>query len=324
MTFSQNRICTEDLLDHSFLISLFREMLLIRKFEEKVAELVKSDEIRCPCHLYIGQEAIAVGVCSTLTRQDLVFSTHRSHGHYIAKSHDINHLMAELFGKATGCSRGRGGSMHLSNPSMGLPGSSAIVGGTISLAVGSALSHKNKKRENLSVAFFGDGATNEGIFYESLNFASLHKLPIIFVCENNLYSTHLPVEECLANPLIYKTAEIFNIPSIRINGNDVQEIVQATLVAATRALAGEGPSFIECMTYRWCGHVGPNQDFEKGLRSIEEFEIWKAKCPINTFKTHLINENHITEDEIFFISHAINNQINDCLMYAKNSQYPEN
>ena len=198
---------------------MYMTMLKIRKFEEKVAELVSEKEIITPCHLYIGQEAVAAGVCAVLREDDYVFSTHRSHGHYIAKGGGIKALMAELYCRTTGCSKGRGGSMHVASPDVGLPGSSAIVAGTIPLSIGVGLALSMQKTERVSVAFFGDGAVNEGVFYESLNFAALKKLPVIFICENNLYSTHLPISACLANTDIYKKAEAFNMPGVRVDGN---------------------------------------------------------------------------------------------------------
>ena len=182
--------------------AMYLTMTRIRRLEEKIAELVSHNEIICPCHLYIGEEAVATGVCAALTKEDWVFSTHRSHGHYIAKGGSMKMLMAELYGKITGCSKGKGGSMHLSSGDVGLPGSSAIVAGTIPLAVGVALAFSIQKKNNVSVAFFGDGAVCEGVFYEALNFASLRKLPVVFVCENNLYFTHLPISACLADTRI--------------------------------------------------------------------------------------------------------------------------
>lgn len=179
--------------------SLYTSMLKLRRFEEKVSDLLCGDpEIICPVHLYLGEEAIAVGVCANLQRDDYVFSTHRSHGHYLAKGGDMKALMAELYGKATGCSKGRGGSMHLASPEIGLPGSTAIVAGSIPLAVGVALAFSIQGRDAVSVSFFGDGAVDEGVWHESLNFASLRKLPVVFVCENNLYSTHMPISACLS------------------------------------------------------------------------------------------------------------------------------
>ena len=250
-------------LSHEKLVWMYKTMLKIRRAEESIAKRVINKEIICPCHLYIGEEAVATGVCSGLEKDDYVFSTHRSHGHYIAKGGDLNEMMAEIYGKVTGCSSGRGGSMHIASPEMGLPGSSAIVAGTISLAVGAALAFSMQNKGAVSVAFFGDGAVDEGVFYESLNIASLYKLPVIFVCENNLCSTHLPISACLADTNIYKKAKVFDIPGIKVDGNNVLEVYNAAKKAIENARCGKGPSLIECMTYRWRGHVGPNDDLDK-------------------------------------------------------------
>jgi TPP-dependent pyruvate/acetoin dehydrogenase alpha subunit len=299
-------------------------MLRIRKFEERVAELVYPlKEIFCPCHLYIGQEAVATGVCSTLRKEDWVFSTHRSHGHYIAKGGDIKALMAELYGKDTGCSRGRGGSMHLASPERGLPGSSAIVAGTIPLAVGAALSFSMRRKDSVSVAFFGDGAAGEGVFYESLNFASLKKLPVIFVCENNLYSTHLPISACLAEVHVFEKAAAFNMPGIQVDGNNVVEVFQAANEAVARARLSKGPTLIECMTYRWRGHVGPNDDIDKGLRSKEELDYWMNRCPIQVFEEFLLANSIISESERIEILMSINKEVEDSVVFAKESPYPD-
>ena len=302
---------------------MYVTMVRIRKFEERVAELVSKDEIICPCHLYIGEEAVATGVCSALRKDDYVFSTHRSHGHYIAKSGDIKALMAELYGKATGCSKGRGGSMHLASPDKGLPGSSAIVAGTIPLAVGAALAFTMQKKDSVSVAFFGDGATNEGTFYESLNFASLKKLPVIFVCENNLYSTHMPISACIANTDIYKMAEAFNMTSVRVDGNDVLTIFKTAKKAIEDARSGKGPALIECMTYRWRGHVGPNFDVDKGLRTKEELDYWMNRCPIKALEGLLPKSDFISESERNQIYESIENEVEEALVFAKESPYPD-
>jgi TPP-dependent pyruvate/acetoin dehydrogenase alpha subunit len=304
--------------------AMYVTMLRIRKFEEKVAELVYPlMEIICPCHLYIGQEAVATGVCSALRKEDWVFSTHRSHGHYIAKGGDIKALMAELYGRETGCSRGRGGSMHVASPDLGLPGSSAIVAGTIPLAVGAALSFSMQSSDSVSVAFFGDGAAGEGVFYESLNFASLKKLPVIFVCENNLYSTHLPIAACLAEVNIFEKAAAFNMPGIRIDGNSVVEVFHAANRAVTRARLGKGPTLIECMTYRWRGHVGPSDDLDKGLRSKEELDYWMNRCPIGAFEEFLLAHRIISESEKIEIVETIGGEIEDSVAFAKKSPYPD-
>jgi pyruvate dehydrogenase E1 component alpha subunit len=302
---------------------MYEAMLMIRKFEERVAERVSQKEIICPCHLYIGEEAVATGVCSALRKDDYVFSTHRSHGHYIAKGGDIKALMAELYCRATGCSKGRGGSMHLASPDMGLPGSSAIVAGTIPLAVGAALAFSLQKRDNVSVAFFGDGAANEGTFYESLNFASLKKLPVIFVCENNFYSTHMPVSACLADTDIHKKAEAFKMPGVRVDGNNVAEVFKVAKRAVEDARCGKGPALIECMTYRWRGHVGPSFDLDQGLRSKEELDYWMNRCPIKVLEEFLLEHDFISEVEKNNICESIEEEIEEAVVFAKESPYPD-
>jgi TPP-dependent pyruvate/acetoin dehydrogenase alpha subunit len=304
--------------------AMYVTMVKIRKFEEKVAELVTPPkEIICPCHLYIGEEAVATGVCSALRKDDYVFSTHRSHGHYIAKGGDIRALMAEFYGKATGCSKGRGGSMHVASSDMGLPGSSAIVAGTIPIAVGVALAFSMQKRDTVSVVFFGDGGANEGVFYESLNFAALKKLPVVFVCENNLYSTHMPISACLADTNIYKKAEVFRMPGIRVDGNNVVEVFRVTKRAVELARQGRGPTLIECMTYRWRGHVGSYDDLDKGLRSKEELDYWMNRCPIRAFEGFLLNYAVISESEKIQIYENIEKEIEAAVAFAKESPYPD-
>ena len=302
---------------------MYETMQRIRKFEERVAELVSKKEIICPCHLYIGEEAVATGVCSSLRKDDYVFSTHRSHGHYLAKGGDIKALMAELYCRATGCSKGRGGSMHLASPDVGLPGSSAIVAGTIPLAVGVALAFSLQKRDSVSVAFFGDGAANEGTFYESLNFAALKKLPVIFVCENNFYSTHMHISACLADTDIYKKAEAFKIPSIRVDGNNIIEVFNVAKKAIEDARSGKGPTLIECMTYRWRGHVGPSYDLNKGLRSKEELDYWMNRCPIKALEEFLLKYDFVSESEKSNIYESIEEEIEEALVFAKESPYPD-
>jgi pyruvate dehydrogenase E1 component alpha subunit len=273
--------------------------------------------------LYTGQEAVATGVCSALRKDDYVFSTHRSHGHYIAKGGDLKALMAELYGRVTGCSKGRGGSMHLASPDVGLPGSSAIVAGTIPLAVGVALAFSIQKKNGVSVAFFGDGAAGEGAFYESLNFASLKKLPVIFVCENNLYSTHMPISTCLANTDIYKMAEVFNMSSVRVDGNNVIDVFKVANKAIEDARCGKGPTLIECKTYRWRGHVGPNFDIDKGLRSEEELEYWLNRCPIKMLEEFLLKHSIISKSEKLRLYATIEKEIEESVVFAKESPYPD-
>lgn len=304
--------------------SLYTTMLRLRRFEEKVAELLCAQpEIICPVHLYLGEEAIAVGVCANLRRDDYVFSTHRSHGHYLAKGGNMKTLIAELYGKATGCSKGRGGSMHLASPDIGLPGSLAIVAGSIPIAAGAALAFSIQGREAVSVSFFGDGAVDEGVWYESLNFASLKKLPVVFVCENNLYSTHMPISACLADTNIYKKAEAFNMPGIRIDGNNIIEVFKTAKKAIQDARNGNGPTLIECMTYRWRGHVGPSDDLDKGLRSKEELDSWMNRCPIKALEEFLLEHNILSEPEKIQICGGIDKEIEEAVTFAKESPFPD-
>lgn len=297
---------------------MYTTMLLIRRFEERVGELVAKGEIVTPCHLYIGEEAVAAGACLALKKTDYIFGNHRSHGHYIAKGGDIKELMAEIFCRATGCSRGKGGSMHIVAPEVGLLGTPPIVAASIPIAVGAALSASIKKEKRVSVSFFGDGATNEGVFYESLNFASLKKLPVIFICENNFYSTHMPISKTLADTNIAKKAEGFNMPGIRIDGNDVIKVYQTATEAVKRARAGKGPTLIECRTYRWRGHVGPGDDLGKGLRSKKELDSWMEKCPIKRLERIL----KISTSQKERISERVEKEIQESVIFAKNSPYP--
>ena len=303
--------------------SRYITMLRIRKFEERVAELLVDQEIKCPTHLYTGEEAVATGVCANLRKEDYVFSTHRSHGHYIAKGGDIKALMAELYGKATGCSRGKGGSMHLASPEKGLPGSCAIVAGAIPLALGAALAFSMQRKDTVSVTFFGDGAVNEGLWYECLNFAALKKLPVVFICENNLYSTHMPISAGLADTNIYQRAEAFSLPGVRVDGNNVIKVYEAAKKAVEGARRGKGPTLIECMTYRWRGHVGPNYDLEKGLRSKEELDYWMDRCPIKTLEGFLANNHTISESKKIQIHKSIDKEIEEAILFARESPYPD-
>jgi pyruvate dehydrogenase E1 component alpha subunit len=294
-------------------------MLLIRRFEEVVGEYVSNGEIKTPCHLYIGEEAVATGVCFALKRKDFIFGTHRSHGHYIAKGGDIKKLMAEIFCKRTGCSKGKGGSMHVVAPEVGFLGTPPIVAASIPIAVGTALSSVLRKNNRVSVSFFGDGATNEGVFYESLNFASLRKLPVIFICENNFYSTHMPIVKTLADTNIAKKAKVFNMPGIQVDGNDVILVYQTAKKAVENARRGKGPTLIEYQTYRWRGHVGPQDDLDKGLRSKEELDFWMARCPIKRLEKVL----KITQLEKEKISKKIEKDIEKAVEFSKKSPYPK-
>lgn len=262
------------------LARMYETMVRIRVAEERIADLVESGEIGCPCHLYIGQEAIATGVCDALAADDYVWGGHRSHGHYLAKGGSLDAMMAEIFGKVTGCAEGRGGSMHLFAPEVGILGTVPLVAATIPLAIGAALAAKLRRDGRVSVAFFGDGATEEGHFHESVNIAAVYKLPAIFVCENNFYASHMGLLERRAEDNIVKTAAAHGIAGDSVDGNDIAAVVDVAEAAVARARAGEGPTLIEARTYRWRGHVGPSYDMDVGVQRKDELSLWKPKDPI--------------------------------------------
>lgn len=309
-----------------FLENLYKTMLKIRLCEESLVVPITKGEVKCPCHLCSGQEAIAVGVCANLDKDDYVFGTHRSHGHYIAKGGEMSELIAEIYGKETGCSHGRGGSMHLIDIEKGVMGAAPIVAGTIALAVGAALACKIKKENRVAVSFFGDGATGEGVLYEALNFASLKKLPILFACENNYYSTHMPIGECRPSDNIYKIGIPFCLASWRVDGNDVLKVYDATRKAVEICKKGDGPVFIEFMTYRLRGHVGPDDNIQgthTDIRPIEEIERWNKKDPILRFKKFLVKNKVFSKDDLQSIQKELETEIDNAYVFAKNSPYPE-
>lgn len=310
----------------SFLESLYKTMLTIHLCEESFIEPILSGAIKCPVHLYTGEEAIATGVCANLTIRDHIFGNHRSHGHYIAKGGGVKEMVAEIYGKKTGCAKGRGGSMHLCAPRVGMMGAAPIVAGTISLAVGSALASKIRKDRSVTVSFFGDGATGEGVLYEALNFASLKKLPIIFACENNLYSTHLPIAECRVSNNIYEIGLPFRIPSFRVDGNNILEVYEAAKKAIEFSRSGKGPVFIEFMTYRLRGHVGPDDNIQGArtdIRPKEEIEKWRKKDPVKSFQKYLIKNKISTEQNLKKIKIQIENEVKNAHIFARKSQYPK-
>ncbi len=302
--------------------SLLRMMLLIRAVEERIGELVSAGEIKTPCHLSIGQEAIAAGVCAALGRQDTVWGGHRSHGHYLAKGGDLNAMMAEIFGKATGCSKGRGGSMHLIAPAQGLYGTVPLVGATVPLAVGAGLASKLRHEPHVAVAFFGDGATEEGHFHESLNLAALYRLPVLFVCENNFYSTHMALSERRLKDNIVQAAEPSGMPGLRLDGNDVLAVFDGAVQAVTRARAGEGPSLLECRTYRWRGHVGPAWDIAVGEHRRRELDEWLPKDPIMRLKRRLVDEG-VSAQKLDAMAPVIRDEVEAAVAFARLSPSPD-
>ena len=278
-------------------------MLRIRKIEEKIDELNETGRIKCPTHLYIGQEAVAVGVGHNLLQKDYVFSTYRGHGHYLAKGGSLKKMMAEILGSEEGCCMGRGGSMHIVDPNVNFMGTSALVGGCLPMAVGTAWASQMKNKKRVTVVFFGDGAVEEGIFHESMNFASLKKLPVIFVCENNFYAVNSPIEA--RQPLgadIYKRAEGYGMKGYLVDGNNVLDVNKCAKEAISEARSGNGPSLLEARTFRWCVHV---QHYNETLKRKEELVRWQKRCPITNLRVFPL--------EIEKMSQKINLEIEESL-----------
>ncbi len=266
----------------------YRELYRIRRVEEEVARIYPTDKIKSPVHLSIGQEAVSVGVCQALRPSDIVFGTYRSHALYLAKGGDLKAMIAELYGKATGCAKGKGGSMHLIDVAAGVMGTSAVVGTSIPHAVGYAYAVKLRKQDKVVVDFFGDGAVDEGVWHESMNFAALKHLPVIFICENNQYAIHAHQRTHHSVENIVEKARTYGMPAERIEGNDTLLIYERVKRAVETLRAGEqGPTFFECMTYRWMEHVGPNQDYHIGYRSKAEAAPWIEQDQVKLLREKL-------------------------------------
>ena len=263
-------------------------MALIRRAEERIAEMVESGEVRCPCHLYIGQEAIAAGVCAALRAEDTVWGGHRSHGHYLAKGGSLTGLFGEVLLKSTGCAGGRGGSMHLAATEVGIFGTVPIVAGTVPLAAGAAFAYKMRGEDTVAVAFFGDGALEEGHVHESMNLAALYHLPLVLICENNLYASHMHWSERRVADNLHRAGEFHSVPGERADGNDVGEVYRAARRAIERARKGEGPTLMECRTFRWRGHVGASFDLDVGVERQGELAEWLLRDPLKRLTDQLI------------------------------------
>ncbi len=296
---------------------LYATMLRMRMVEETIARVYPEREIRSPTHLYIGQEAVAAGVCANLTRDDVVAANYRSHGWYLAKGGDLRAMMAELYGRATGCSGGWGGSMHLIDPAAGVLGTSAIVCGGIPHAVGTALADQMNGRTSVSVAAFGDGAVEEGGFHESMNFASLKKLPVIFVCENNLWAAFSPIADRQPHFEIHRRAEGYGVPAALVDGNDAVAVQAAAAEAVARARSGGGPTFLEFRTYRWLEHCGPNDDTLAGLREADELATWRARCPVERLRGAMSAADEARLRE------TITAEIEDAIARARRAPWPQ-
>ena len=295
--------------------SLYRAMLRIRRVEEAIAERYAAQEMRCPVHLSIGQEAVAVGVCAALTRQDGVFSGHRAHAHYLAKGANLKAMLAEIYGKAEGCCKGVGGSMHMIDLAAGFLGAVPIVGATVPLAVGAAWAARLRGEDKVIVAFFGDGTFEEGAIFESINFAVLHRLPVLFVCENNLYACYTRLSTRQADRSIHGVAAACGCKTMLVDGNDALAVFDAASRAVADLRAGSHPVFLECSTYRLREHCGPNMDDDLGYRPAAEVAEWKAACPVSRLAT-MLTVMPEGQDMMLNAEREIAEEINEAFIYA--------
>ena len=308
-------------LDTDRLLHLYREMLLIRRCEEQLAKAHQNGLIPGACHTYVGEEAIAVGICAHLTHDDTTLSTHRGHGHALAKGVTPRQLMAELFGRVTGCSGGRGGSMHLFSPEVGLLGTSGIVGPSILMAAGAGYTYKLLGQPHVSVAYFGDGGSNNGAFHEGINMAAIWDLPVLFVCENNLYATEVPFSAVSRPADVASRGAAYGIPGIAVDGNDVGAVYEAAGEAVRRARAGEGPTLLECRTYRTRAHSEGMRD--AGYRTPDEVATWRDRCPIKTLRERMLASGRADSETFDRIEAEIAAIVADAHDFALNSPYPE-
>ncbi len=307
-------------IDKKTAVELFRTMVKIRRFDETVIQLYADGEIPGFMHLYIGEEAVAAGVCAALNKSDYITSTHRGHGHCIAKGGRLDYMMAELFGRKTGYCKGKGGSMHIADLDIGILGANGIVSGGIPTAVGAAVGIQYQDDDRVAVSFFGDGATNVGQFHEACNLASIWELPVIFVCENNLFAQTTPRTEHQKIKDVAARASAYDMPAVTVDGNDVIEVYQAAKEAVKRARDGGGPTFIECKTYRWRGHwEGDPQPY----RTQDEVKEWKLKCPITRFRRYLIENKVMLKQDLESIDKIIEDELQKAVEFARISPFPE-
>ena len=308
-------------LPSEILIKMYRAMLRIRRFEEQIWEVYTGGLMHGLAHLYIGEEAVAVGVCAALRDDDFITSTHRGHGHCVAKGGNLEAMMAEVMGRVTGHCRGKGGSMHIADMSVGILGANGIVGGGFGIATGAALSAQKRGTDQVAVCFFGDGASNQGIFFEVMNFAAIWKLPVIYVCENNHYGEYTPTGNVTAGKSIADRSLPFGIPSTTVDGSDAIAVYEATAKAVERARKGDGATLIECDTYRYRGHhVG---DPGEGYRTKEEIESWMAKDPIQQLRTKILDDNIASGAELDAEEREVEKEMENALEAAKAAPYPD-
>jgi TPP-dependent pyruvate/acetoin dehydrogenase alpha subunit len=309
-------------IDKKLCLNMFEQMLTIRRFEEKAVELFEHNLIRGNIHPCIGHEAVSVGGCSPLRRDDFMVNTHRGHGNCIAKGGNLKLMMAELFGKSAGYCKGKGGSMHIADFEGGNLGANGIVGGGLPIAVGAGISIQNRGTDQVVACFFGDGATNQGTFHESLNLAAIWKLPVIFICENNQYALSTPIREAISVAHISDRATAYGIPGMSIDGNDIVEVYLKTKEAVQRAREGKGPTLLDCITYRFFGHFTGDPGRGINYRSKEEMDQWLNRCPIKRFREQLIKEKTMTEEMEKKIEAKVKGFIEEAVQFAKESPFP--
>ena len=322
MTDTQTRSQDSLGLDRATQLELLRTMVRIRRFEERLATLFKRGKLPGFVHLYLGEEAVATGVCSALRPDDRITSTHRGHGHLIAKGARVDRMMAELLGRVDGYCRGKGGSMHIVDFKLGIMGTNGIVGGGIPIGTGSAWADKQLGRDSVTVTFFGDGASNQGVFFEAMNLAAIWQLPVIFCCENNQYTEWTPTAKLTAGRIADRSAP-FGIPGVQVDGNDVLAVRAAAEQAVARARAGEGPSLIECLTYRWHGHNEGEEAFAGNYRPQEEQDAWRARDPIATYTRRLLDAGAVSQDDIDRVEAEELALLDEALAFAEASPFPD-
>ncbi|MDO8837195.1 MAG: thiamine pyrophosphate-dependent dehydrogenase E1 component subunit alpha, partial [Vicinamibacterales bacterium] len=322
---SMSKTKRTDDLPARLLTNMYRQMLRIRYTEEGFVQPVIDGEIRCPVHLSSGQEAAAVGVGLALNRRDYLFGTHRSHGHHLAKGGNLNGLVAEVFCRETGCAGGRGGSMHVIDPSVRMIGAAPIVAGTVPLAVGAALGAVIRREKAVAVACFGDGAMGEGTIWESMNLAAVLRLPVLFVCENNNYSTHMPILECRVRTHIADSGESLGVPGVSVDGNDVVAVYRAAIEARHYCLKAKGPKFLELKTYRLRGHVGPDDNIQgqrTDIRPAAEIARWRKRDPILLFARYLESAGH-SKAQLGKIETAARKEVDRAFGLARAAAFPD-
>ena len=309
--------------DPAVRLDLYRRMVYVRAVEEAIAARYADQEMRCPVHLSIGQEAAAVGACAPLEPDDQIVTTHRCHSHYLAKGGDLKAMLAEIHGKAAGCCGGRGGSMHLFDPAAGVLASVPIVGSSVPLGVGAALTLKRRGSDRVCVVFLGDGALEEGVFHESANFAVVHRLPVVFFVENNLFSVYTPLNQRQPDRPLTRIAEAHALPFEAADGNDVLAVAEATTRAVDLARGGGGPTLLVVDTYRWREHCGPNYDDDLGYRDPGEAAAWRARCPLARFAAALRRDGLLDDDREESLLAEIDAEIDAAFVFARAAPFPE-